>query len=282
MREDGRSGGGAAGSGAGSVIEAAVAAFEADHGVGPGAPLAVVVPAFNEEAGVGDAVGQVPGTVCGLATEVIVVDDGSSDATALKAEAAGALVCRLVANAGQGTALRVGYALAARRGAAVIATTDADGQLDAAELPRLVAPLLDGRADFANGSRRLGSSHTDDRVRAAGVVWFGRLVTLLAGTPITDPANGLRAWRREVTDVVRLRQPQYQTSELLLRTVAAGFRVLEVPVTVLPRSAGTTKKGANLRYGCRFARVVLTTAWQERDGLWRARRGQRGPRRPGG
>ena len=247
------------------------AAFFEEYGR-DGAPVCVVVAAFDEEATVGDVVASVPGDASGARTECLVIDDGSADATAARARAAGAMVYRLEANEGQGVALRAGYRLAAARGARVIATMDADGQFDPAELPRLVQPVLAGAADMVQGSRRLGRSHTDDRVRAAGVLVFGKLVSALTGAPITDPANGFRAFRPEVPERVPLRQPQYQTAELLIGALARGFRVVEAPVTVRPRAAGQSKKGANWRYGLRFTRVVVSTWWALRPSRSQPRR----------
>ncbi|HET6965089.1 MAG TPA: glycosyltransferase family 2 protein [Acidimicrobiales bacterium] len=245
-------------------ISAAEAAFAAEHGTGPGHPLCVVMAALNEAEVIGDVVRSIPPEVCGLQTECLVVDDGSTDGTAEAARQAGALVCRLGVNLGQGLALRAGYGLASSRRALYIATMDADGQFDAGELERLIAPLVAGRADMVNGSRRLGRSETTDRVRAAGVVAFGALVSVLSGTRITDPANGFRAFIPEVPQRVPLRQPQYQTSELLMGALGLGYRVVEVPVTVRPRVAGHSKKGTNLLYGYRFGRVILTTWWSQR------------------
>jgi glycosyltransferase involved in cell wall biosynthesis len=173
-------------------------------------------------------------------------------------------VCRVPINIGQGSAFRLGYRVARLRGARFIATADADGQFDPRELPALVAPLLADEADFVNGSRRLGHTYTTDPVRRLGVIVFGTLLSVLTGEKITDPANGLRAMKVEVPEVVRLRQTQYQTSELLIGTIANGFRVKEVPATMYKRAAGETKKGGNLIYGARFARVILTTWWQMR------------------
>src|SRR5262249_817930 len=161
----------------------------------------------------------------------------STDGTEDRARAAGALVCRLPENLGQGQALRLGYRLARDRGAAMIATVDADGQFDPAELPDLVDPLIVGNADFVNASRRLGRTETADSVRRLGVFVFGALVSLLTGVRITDPANGLRAFRVEVVERVPLHQTQYQTAELLIGAISRGFRVREVPVTVYARGS---------------------------------------------
>src|SRR5215471_12581039 len=93
--------------------------FAREFGSRPGAPIAVVVPAFDEAMSVGAVVRAVPRQISGLACEVIVVDDGSTDGTEDRARAAGALVCRLPENLGQGQALRLGYRLARDRGAAM-------------------------------------------------------------------------------------------------------------------------------------------------------------------
>jgi glycosyltransferase involved in cell wall biosynthesis len=246
------------------IADEAAAAFLARHGEGKGAPIVVVIPALNEVEAVAEVIRTVPETICGLATETLLVDDGSGDGTAEAAEAAGALVCRVPINIGQGSAFRLGYRVARLRGATYIATADADGQFDPRELPALIAPLLADEADFVNGSRRLGRTETTDPVRRLGVIVFGTLLSVLTGERITDPANGLRAMKVEVPEVVRLRQTQYQTSELLIGTIANGFRVIEVPATMYKRAAGETKKGGNLIYGFRFARVLVTTWWQMR------------------
>jgi glycosyltransferase involved in cell wall biosynthesis len=242
----------------------AVRQFDRDHGPGPGAPLVVVIAALNEVETVSSVVGSVPASICGLGTDVVLIDDGSTDGTAARAGAAGALVCRLAVNLGQGQALRVGYRLARQRGATLIATMDADGQFDPAELPALIAPLVAGEADFVTGSRRLGHSETTDPVRKAGLVVFATLVRVLTGTAVTDPASGLRAFRVGIPEQVPLRQPQYQTTELLIGAIAHGYRVKEVAATVYPRAAGASKKGGNFAYGARFGWVLLSTWWASR------------------
>ena len=243
-----------------------VRAFLAANPPGAGAPVAVVIPAYNEEPTVAGVVRSIPSAIAGQPAEVIVVVDGSADATAAQAASAGALVCDIPINRGQGTVFRLGYWLARVRGAQVIATIDADGQYEPNELEALVEPIVAGRADFVNGSRRLGTELTSDPVRHAGVIFFGGLVSLLVRQRITDPACGIRAMRSNVSEAVTLQQPQYQSSELLISTAMMGFRVIEVPTTMRdrPKGATGTKKGPNLLYGMRFARAVLGTWRRER------------------
>jgi glycosyltransferase involved in cell wall biosynthesis len=239
-------------------------------------PVALVIAAYNEEGAVGPVVEALPRTVCGLAAEVIVVADGCVDATAKEADAAGAIVCDVPANRGQGAALRLGYRIAREGGAQYIVTTDADGQYNPAEIETLLTPVIEGKADFVTGSRRMGSEETKDPVRRAGVRFFAVLVSLLTGQQISDTTFGMRAMRAEVTGAVLLEQPQYQASELLIGVITHGYRVLEVPATIHKRQVGESKKGANplynlhipgvnnIFYGFRFMRVVLGTWWRER------------------
>jgi glycosyltransferase involved in cell wall biosynthesis len=245
---------------------AAAAAFLRAHPAGVGAPLAVVVPAYNEEPTVASVVKEIPSQSAGLSTEVIVVVDGARDRTAEAAAAAGALVCDIAINRGQGAALRLGYWLARARGARVIATIDADGQYEPREIERVVGPILDGKVDFVSGSRRLGAELTTDRVRHLGVIVFGALFSMLVRHRITDPACGLRAMRAEVTAAVTLEEPQYQASELMISAALNGFRLAEVPTTMRDRGvhATGTKKGGNLGYGVRFARAAIHTWRRDR------------------
>ena len=242
-----------------------VRAFFAANPAGEGAPIAVVIPAYNEEPTVADVVRGIPREIGGKAVEVIVVVDGSDDRTAEEARNAGALVCDVPVNRGQGLIFMLGYWLAFRRGAEFIATTDADGQYDETEFDRVLAPILAGQADFVNGSRRLGTELTTDPVRHAGVIFFGGLISLLLRQRITDPASGIRAFRTIVTRTVKLEQIQYQTSELLISTAMNGFKVIEVATTMRDRPEGATltKKGPNLLYGLRFARAILMTYFRE-------------------
>jgi glycosyltransferase involved in cell wall biosynthesis len=243
-----------------------VATFLHAHPAGMGAPVAIVIPAYNEEPTVAGVVAEIPHRVADLAAEAIVVVDGAADQTAVKAARAGALVCDVPVNRGQGAALRLGYWLARARGARVIVTIDADGQYEPAEIERVVEPILAGQADFVSGSRRLGRELTTDHVRHWGVIVFGALISVLVRHRITDPACGLRAMRAEVSAAVTLEQPQYQASELMISAALNGFRLAEVPTTMRDRgvNATSTKKGGNLGYGVRFARAALHTWKRDR------------------
>jgi hypothetical protein len=245
------------------VDEAALAAFHERYGEGRLGAVTIVIAAYNEADGIPDVLATLPTTVCGLPADVVVVDDGSTDGTAAALAGTRARVVACPVNRGQGAALRLGYRVAREHGASFVMTTDADGQYDVADFPAVLSPILDDRADFVTGSRVKGAQHTRDRVRRVGVHVFAWVATLLTGQRFTDTSFGLRAMRAEVTGAVTLNQPQYQSSELLLGAVSHGFRVVEVPGTMHVRAAGSTKKGRNLVYGWRYARVMTGTWWRE-------------------
>lgn len=243
--------------------------FVRDEGSADGtvrfAPVVVVIAAYNEEDGIGAVLDSIPSSCRGLPVDTLVVVDGCTDGTAVAARAHGARVCEAVTNRGQGAALRLGYALARERGARYLVTTDADGQYDTDELGLLLEPLLTDEADFVTGSRVLGRQETTDPVRHLGVHVFARLATMLTRRKLTDTSFGFRAMTAEVTATVTLSQAQYQASELLLGVISHGFRVREQPMTMLARTAGETKKGNNIVYGMRYARVMVGTWVRERS-----------------
>jgi hypothetical protein len=219
----------------------------------------VCIPAYNEAASLEAVLAEVPGSVAGQSVHVLVIDDGSRDGTADVARRAGAHVVSHPVNSGQGAALQTGYLVAERVGADVVVTMDADGQHDPAQLPLLVAPILEDRADFVVGSRRLGEHEADSSARNAGITVYTRLLNTLGGTSISDIANGYRAIRASMLPALAFTEEQFHNPELLLGAARAGFRVTEVPVTIRRRSAGSSKKGGTLRYGAGFLRVMLKT-----------------------
>jgi polyprenyl-phospho-N-acetylgalactosaminyl synthase len=203
----------------------------------------VVIAAYNE-AGV---IARVIADVCRRELPVVLVDDGSTDATAAVAAHAGAVVVRHPVNLGQGAALQTGIEFALHEGADVIVTFDADGQHRAADIAGLVDALAQHGADYALGSRFLGHAVNlppARRLLLKAAAWFTRLTSGLA---LTDTHNGLRAMTRRGAGAIRLRQNRMaHASEILSQIAASGLKYVEVPVTI-EYSAYSLAKGQRLR-----------------------------------
>jgi glycosyltransferase involved in cell wall biosynthesis len=237
------------------------------------APTVAVIAALNEQDSLGAVLEAIPATACDLQIDTIVIDDGSTDGTSDVARRhEGVYLARLERNCGHGVALRLGYQLASEFGAQYVITLDADMQWDPVEIPGVLEPLVHDEADFVIGSRVLGTAETDDSFRHLGVTVFARLVSLLTRTHVTDTSSGFRAMRIDVTQTVPQIQVQYQTSELLIGAIYRGYRIAERPITMHQRLAGESKKGHNVLYAGRYARVILTTWWRERSQARRAAR----------
>ena len=221
--------------------------------------IAILVPAYNEAENIGYVLDLMPSEVCGVATAVLVVDDGSRDGTGDVAAEHGAAVARHVTNRGGGAALRTGYRLMVESGAEIVVTLDADGQHLPSEMERLVKPVLDGEVDVAHGSRVLGQADRNHFARELGIVFFNRVVSAITRTHVTDCSNGYRAVRTTVLPQLVLRQEQFHTSEFMIEAIKREIPAREVPITVEQRLHGHSKKPAVFRYGMGFANAIVRT-----------------------
>ena len=239
--------------------------------------VAIVIPAYEEEENLAELLPRIPSSVCGVHAAVLVVDDGSGDDTSAAAIDGGAVVARLAANAGGGAALRVGYELVVDAGAEIVVTMDADGQHRPEDIERLVAPVRSGRAQLAQGSRTLGHAEGGVFVRELGVTMFNRLIGILTRTRVTDCSNSFRALRAELLAELELRQRQFHAAELLIEAITRGVVIQEVPVSVLPRRHGSSKKPPTVRYGAGFGAAIVSTWVRSLRRRARARRSDPAP-----
>jgi glycosyltransferase involved in cell wall biosynthesis len=204
--------------------------------------ICVVVAAYNEAKVIADVVTDVQST----GHRVVVVDDGSRDGTDETAARTGAIVIRHPINLGQGAALQTGLDFALMQGAEIVVTFDADGQHRAADIAGLIDALEKNGADFALGSRFLGSAIDLPPTRRAllrAATWFTRATT---GLSITDSHNGLRAMTRRGAAHIHLRQNRMaHASEILDQIAVSGLKYVEAPVTI-HYSAYSLAKGQSL------------------------------------
>ena len=189
----------------------------------------IVIAAFNEAA----VLSLIVTDLMRRSYRVVVIDDGSHDATGQIAFSAGATVVTHTVNLGQGAALQTGIKFALQQGADYVVTFDADGQHRPSDIPQLIDALIDRDAAYALGSRFLGSSRGMLLGRwflLQAAVWFTRVTT---GLRLSDTHNGLRAMTREGASRLSLRQNRMaHASELLEQIAASGLCHVEVPVTI--------------------------------------------------
>ena len=226
-------------------------------------PAMILIPAYNEEENLKALLPVIPEQVEGVEIGVLVVDDGSDDDTYSAATAIpGICVVKNMINRGGGAALRLGYDILQQAGVKYCVTMDADGQHRPDEIKNVLLPVIENQADCIIGSRILGGREKSKWLRIAGVYIFGRIVSALLGKKITDPSSGFRAFRMEAMASIQLHEDQYHTSELIIEAVKKGLRIREVPITILKRNFGKSKKGKDLAYGFHFARIILKTWWR--------------------
>ena len=224
----------------------------------PGEVL-IVVPAYDEEGGVREVLRRIPDEVLGHEVKMVVVDDGSKDRTADIAGEEGVPVVTHVVNRGQGDALRTGFAIARAERSEVVVNLDADGQYKPEELERLVRPIIEGKADFVLGSRFMGFYEESGSVRHLGVVFFSRMISLLTGVKVSDCTNGYRAIRVSELHKLNLREDRFNANEIILEALKHKLRFEQVPVSMMSRAAGETKKPPKLAYPLGVFRVKIST-----------------------
>lgn len=207
-----------------------------------------VVPAHNESASVADVV---RGLLKHVA-EVVVVDDRSTDGTSSVARSAGATVISNTNPPGYDNALNCGFEAAAERGAQIFLTFDADGEHDASDVPRILAPLYADEADIVLGQRK-HSTHIGERI-------FTTYTTVRFG--IRDPLCGLKAYRRIVYDRVGFFDTTTSIgTELTVRGILRGFRVVCVPITLHARASSTSRfYSMSLRANLKIVRALFRVA----------------------
>jgi Glycosyl transferase family 2/Sulfatase len=223
-----------------------------------------IVPARDEEAAIAAVLAGIPRHACGLAVDLLVVDDGSRDATAAIAREHGARVIAHRRPRGLGAAVRTGLETARDEGYAAAVYLDGDGEYDPADFETVLDPVARGRADYVTGSRFLGASRT-------GMSWHrtlaNRATSALLGTllhtVVTDGQTGYRAFSAGALAAARIRHDYNYAQVLTLSLWGAGIDAVEVPISYGRRTTGRSF----VRYPEYLARVA-PAVWRE----WRTSR----------
>ncbi len=207
----------------------------------PAAPVVAFLPAHDEQATVGEVVARLPRRVQGRSVHVLVVDDGSTDATAEVAERAGARVVRVQPNRGLGAAVRRGLAEATALDPACVVYLDADGEYHPEDLASLAAPVLDGSADYVIGSRFAGTIETMRPHRRLGNTVLTAWVRWMTRRPdLTDGQSGYRAFSPAAAAAAEVVHDYNYAQVLTLDLLGKGFVYAEVPIRYRFRTTGTS------------------------------------------
>jgi glycosyltransferase involved in cell wall biosynthesis len=222
----------------------------------------VMIPAYNEQANIARVIKKIYEST--PEADIVVVDDGSKDATAMLAESAGAQVVSLPFNMGYGVACQTGFKYAFRNGYDYLIQMDGDGQHEPECIPELLAAVQDPQVDIVLGSRWLGLvEYKGPLFRKFGKFFFGFLASSITHHNVTDPTTGFQALSRQVihfycTDVYPV---DYPDADVIIMLDRAGFRVKEVPVIMYLSQTGQSMH-AGLRplyYGIKMIMSITMT-----------------------
>ena len=229
---------------------------------GAGLKLVVMVPCLDEERTVADVVHAVPRDLDGVGpVEVLVLDDGSTDATAERAREAGALVVRHRTNRGLGRTFQDGVRQALARGADLVVNIDGDGQFNPADIATLVEPIIAGEAHMATASRFMRRELVPKMpaIKRWGNGWVAWIVWLLSGRRFRDVSCGFRAFSREALLRMNLFGSYTYTQETFLDLIFKGLEIVELPVPVRGvRQFGESRIARSIpRYAFRSLQIML-------------------------
>ncbi len=204
--------------------------------------LVIFIPAYNESATIAGVIAAIPQKIIGISQIILfVVDDGSTDNTTAIARSAGAEVIQIKPNRGLANAFRTGLAAALQSGPDIIVHLDADGQYDPAEIPKIIDPILKGRADVVTGDRQVAQLDFMSWQKKYGNLLGSWFVRRLAGIKINDASCGMRAYSRAAAKKLEVRSSHTYTHETLIRARRLGLRVDQVPITFTVRRNGNSR-----------------------------------------
>jgi len=192
--------------------------------------ILIVIPAFNEE----NSIGEVIQNAKAIYPEILVYDDGSIDNTSSIAENNGAIVIRNSRNRGYGRALRTLFEHALKMNFDIVVTIDSDGQHDPHQIPRLIQPIVENKADMVIGSRFLTNDDETNvpRYRSIGIRTITKFTQAGCFDRITDATSGFRAYSVNSLSKLNLTENGMAIStEILLKASEKNFRMFEVPIT---------------------------------------------------
>lgn len=232
-----------------------------------GEKILIIVPAYNEEGSIEKVIKEVGFHV--PQSDILVVNDGSTDRTSEKARGSGAVVLDLPFNLGIGGAMQAGYQYAYEKGYDIAVQVDGDGQHDPREIPKLLEVLEKKEADMTVGSRFVGEpSYKGSVMRKVGISILAQAISIITGQKVTDPTSGFRAANRKAIQLFTRNYPQdYPEPEVLVLLSRCGLKVKEVSATVYQREYGESSitKIRAIYYMVKVLLAIFVTSFRSRS-----------------
>ena len=204
----------------------------------PSNKVCVIIPAYNESGANRNVVLSIKKTY--PESDIIIINDASTDNTGAIAESLGIPVLHLPINLGIGGAMQTGFKFAVKKGYDIVVQVDGDGQHDPAYIPALVQPIVDGHADVVIGSRFLhADSYRSSFMRLIGIRFCSYLISLATNKYIHDSTSGFRAYNKEALRFAAIHYPpDFPEPESIVTFLRNEFRIKEVPVAMQRRQSG--------------------------------------------
>jgi len=222
--------------------------------------LTILIPAYNEEATIKQVIEEIPKTLDSIReTEIIVIDDGSSDNTVKIAKESGATVYSFNQNQGLAKAISYGFTKCLEHEADILVILDADNQYDSKEIPLLLKPMLEKKADIVLGDRQLKNLNHMPKQKKIGNQLSSKVVSRLIGQKINDAQTGFRAFNQDALNKLHIFSGYTYTQETLLQAKFKGLKVVEVPVSFRERADKSRLISNIFTYAIRTVSLLAST-----------------------
>jgi len=223
--------------------------------------LIVTIPAYNEEDTIATVIKDIPRYINGIdSVQVLVIDDGSTDGTAICAKAAGAdAIFRHEKNKGLGVSFKDALEETLEMGADIVVNIDADGQYDTADIPKLIQPILEDKADIVLGTRDIDSLDFMPRGKKWGNKLATKVTRIFSGYPVKDAQTGYRAFSREASLRMNLSGKYTYVQETLMQAKYKELRILQVPVDFRERKGHSRLISSLTSYATKAGQTIFVT-----------------------
>jgi len=222
--------------------------------------LVILIPAYNEEKTIGEVISQIPKQIHSVDNiEILVIDDGSSDDTVEVAKKNGANVFSFKQNQGLAKVISKGFSICNKRKSDIMLILDADNQYDPKEIPMLLKPILEKKADIVLGDRQVSKLDHMPLQKKIGNQMSSNVLSLLIGLKIRDAQTGFRAFNQEALKKLYVFSNYTYTQETLMQAKYKGLKIVDIPITFRKRDDESRLISNIFSYASRTLALILST-----------------------